>query len=128
MKYDHKIHVTERWICSATNLSPDAVRVRMKLDPKAPVKLSAHTGTKYGTQPIHDKQAALEWINWLATIPTYKGQPAEPRKPVPLGSMPDYKPSALLSINMQRASDVYPHDLMTPKGVGNFHHNHDYGM
>lgn len=127
MKYDNKKHVTERWICAATNLSPEAVRVRMKLDPKAPAKLSACTGTKYGPQAIYDKQAATEWIEWLAAIPAYVGQPAEPRKPVPLGSISDYKPSAMLSINMQRASDAYPHTLATPKGIGNFYHNHDYG-
>lgn len=32
----------------------------------------------------------------------------------------EYKPSPQLSINQQRAAEVYPHRLITPTGTGNY--------
>ena len=43
-----------------------------------------------------------------------------PAKPVPLHKQGKYKPSAQMSINQQRAAELYPHRLITPTGTGNY--------
>lgn len=43
-----------------------------------------------------------------------------PAKARPLAKQGTYKPSAQMSINQQRAAEVYPHRLITPTGTGNY--------
>lgn len=39
-----------------------------------------------------------------------------------------YRPNAQMSINQQRAAELYPHRLITPEGVGNgIEYGHGFG-
>lgn len=42
-----------------------------------------------------------------------------PAQAKPLHKQGTYKPSPQMSINQQRAAELYPHRLITPDGVGN---------
>lgn len=44
---------------------------------------------------------------------------AQPAQAKPLHKQGTYRPSAQMSINQQRAAELYPHRLITPAGIGN---------
>lgn len=120
MKFDRKIHFTERQLCDLTGLSFDAIRVIEKTDPKFPELIFINNSQ----QKVYDKEQALEWISSIDEPEPLQIVP--PRKGKPLENHGVYKPSHQMKINMERSAKLYPHKLITPKGVGNYHHNEDY--
>jgi len=115
MKFNRKIHFTERRLCDLSGLTLDALRVRAKTDPKFPEVLFVNNAR----QLVYNKDAALEWLSWLPSqddTPLIAAQPAER---VPLAKQGEYKPCRSMIRNLERTEKLYPHSLATLKGIGN---------
>src|SRR5690625_4526210 len=115
MKFNRKIHFTERQLCDLSGLTIDALRVRSKTDPKFPEVLFVNNAH----QLVYDKDAALEWVTWMSNK---KEQPLEvvpARELKTLAQQGEYKPCRAMMRNLERTEKLYPHSLVTPKGIGN---------
>lgn len=115
MKYNRKIHFNERQLRDLSGLTIDALRVRAKTDPKFPEVLfvsEAH-------QMVCDKKEAQKWLSWMHDHQKKKLEVVPPRRAKPLSQHGEYKPSPAMRINLERTKKLYPHRLVTPKGIGN---------
>lgn len=122
MKFNRKTHMTERQLRDLSGLTIDALSVRSKTDPKFPEVLFVNNAQ----QMVYGKEQALEWLSWL---PSQEDAPliaAQPATPVPLAKQGEYKPCRSMIRNLERTAKVYRHSFVTPKGIGNYHHNEDY--
>ena len=115
MKFNRKIHITERQLRDLSGLTLDALRVRSKTDPKFPEVLFVNNAQ----QMVYGKDAALEWLSWLPGQDNKPLVAAQPATPVPLAKQGEYKPCRPMVRNLERTEKLYPHSLVTPKGIGN---------
>lgn len=76
-------------------------------------------------QRIYDRAAVMEWVEKRnAQSKPLSVQQSSHGEIVPAASWnlmqrKPWKPCGALTANFQRAAEVYPHSLITPKGVGN---------
>lgn len=115
MKFNRKIHLTERQLRDLSGLTIDALRGRSKTDPKFPEVLFVNNAQ----QLVYGKEQALEWLSWLPSQDDTPLIAAQPAIPVPLAKQGEYKPCRSMIRNMERTEKLYPHSLATLKGIGN---------
>src|SRR5699024_707940 len=115
MKFDRKTHITERQLSDLSGLTLDALRVRSKTDPKFPDVLFVNNEREI----VYDKAKALTWLSWLPSQDDTPLITAQPATPVPLAKQGEYKPGRSMIRNLERTEKLYPHSLVTPKGIGN---------
>lgn len=124
MKYDRKKHITTQQLADLLGIA--AVHVPGTVSIEGAPRGLGRTVVEGKRQQLYLRSEVVEWLA-TKTEPAevkeapqrYKGETVPPATPRPLHKQGTYKPSAQMSINQQRAAELYPHRLITPAGVGN---------
>ncbi|NYT25374.1 hypothetical protein H0A73_17375 [Alcaligenaceae bacterium] len=118
MKYDRKHHLTTQQLADLMGIPVSNLAGSIR-SPDAPLALfqALIDGRK---QSVYDRVAAVLWVD--SNRPKTQRQPGAIVRPAavrPVSEQGQYRPSPQLTINQQRAAELYPHRLITPDGVGN---------
>lgn len=136
MKYDRKKHFTSDQLAILLDVPLRCVPGNLS-DEDAP-RVVGRTVIDGKRKRLYDRSEVVAWLERQAVDPEpkpdsktksarepdrvrepYKGERVPPRAIRPLHAQGEYQPSPALSVNFARASEVYPHRLYTPAGIGN---------
>src|SRR5690606_4208022 len=110
--YDATKHISAHDLGGIIGLSHQRVSAKARRAGINPVRRDYAGGNLIA---VFDRKEATEWAQSLVGDRTNVTPAADwnlmQRKP--------WKPCEALTANFQRAAEVYPHSLITPKGVGN---------
>lgn len=116
-QYNEIDHITHAELAALVGKEQGALTVQMKHEggPRilGSIELPRERGMSY-----YGRGEAMAWVEGIER-PEYRGEIVPARHPKPLHAQGVYRPSPVLSINMARAAELYPHRLITPRGIGN---------
>jgi len=118
MKYDRKHHLTTQQLADLMGIPVSNLAGSIR-SPDAPRALfqALIDGRK---QSVYDRVAAVLWVDSNRTkTQRQPGAIVRPAAARPVSEQGQYRPSTQLRINLGRSAEVYPHRLITPRGVGN---------
>lgn len=119
MIYDRKTHITTDQLADLLGVPTkqlSGLLLRGKGGPRALFKIRVD-GRE---QSAYDRAEAVAWVDRRReTQSEYRGETVPPRDPSLYANRRPYQSGPQMSINQQRAAEVYPHRLITPDGVGN---------
>lgn len=132
MRYETKKHLSARELADLLAIRIDNL-IDYLIRHNGPERLGK--GAVDGRlQSIYDRAEVLTWMDKRAekaqpdAPKVYRGEIVPPRGLTPVGEQGTYsikERHPQMAINFARAAELYPHRLITPKGIGN---GQDYGQ
>ena len=116
MKYDPTRHITHEMLADAAGMSPFGLINHVR-NGSCPPPVGKHNSRNRVRVSFYDRTEALRWAAQINPGPTGEIVPPSDVREFKRGK--GYAPSPQLSANFARASELYPHRLYTPNGIGN---------